>query len=325
MVDLLNITPSAIQDETEHTAAVGNVENTNGFHTNEDAEIVNEMTDNVTLSEDDSPPKRIQLQTPVFLKPAPKSTWKPIATENQKRATQLGIESIFPNICFYFLRDDCVEGDQCYDSHEMPSNDDVGQKLAECGSANAAKLFRIIIARIPKLVHQYFHTFVNFLADHQLKDDLNDTITICERQSDEKIRTKFFQQLVQAFIRSGETYSTTMVWIYWNLEKANDDVILDTLLRINLVEGTSVSEFLSPFRSLNECRYHFNEHIVKRLLFLCVQSENALPKDSLEEFARLIFEILKNNFHVQKKLDKDIYDRYMKLYGRIRKQRLNLV
>lgn len=321
MVDLLNEVRCTAQDAL---TATQNGENINGLHTVENNEIepIQAIEDEVNAGDTDnrSSPKQFKLETPAFLKPKPKAIWK---TENEipKRVDKLGIESIFPNICLHFLRDDCVEGENCYDTHELPSNADICQKLDECGTENAAKLFRIIIARNSKLLHQYFQTFVDYFGEHKRKDYLIETICICERQLDEKCRLTFFQQLVRAFIRSGETYTTAMVWIFFNLGNADNNT-LDILLNINLIDGINVSDFLSVFRTLNDYRYRFNVHIVNRLIFLCTESKYALDDKILLEFTQLICIILKSNHNsgVHRTLNKDYYKQYLQLMVELKKR-----
>ncbi|XP_031629187.1 uncharacterized protein LOC116344674 isoform X2 [Contarinia nasturtii] len=243
--------------------------------------------------------KRIKLQMPTFLKPKSVATWKSIAVDDPERAKRLGIESICPNICLYFLHDACVEGDNCYNSHELPSDVDVLQHFKACGTTDTGKLLRVIIARCPKLLYTYFRVFVDYFADHQMKE-----------------------HLIRAFIRSGETYESAMEAILFNLKYIDRDTI-DILLNMNLIEGISVSDFLNVFRSLNRHRYRFNEHIINRLMYLCTQSEDVLDTDTLSDFTQLIFHIIKTNRHVQSVLNKNDYRKYIQLYNRYRSHSRN--
>lgn len=265
----------------------------------------------------ESPNKILKLQTPKFIKPKPLACWQPVAVENCNRSAKLGIETICPDICFFFLHDECVEGEHCYNSHELPEPSIVRQRLIGCGAENASKLFRIIVARCPKLLHPYFCVFVNIFAELRLTAHLIATICICERERNREKRFELFQQLIQAFIKCGETYKSAMETILYNAETMNQDTV-DTLLNMNLVTGIGVSDFLGVFQSLNKHRFIFNEPIIDRLMFLCTHSEDALPTDKLTDFARLIFDILKSNKHVLRTLNKIYYHNYIQLYERYR-------
>lgn len=265
----------------------------------------------------ESPNQILKLQTPIFIKPKPLACWQPAAVENSDRSTKLGIETICPDICFFFLHDECVEGEHCYNSHELPEPGIVRQRLIDCGGENAAQLFRVIVARCPKLLHPYFCVFVDIFAELQLTHHLIRTICICEREQSKDKRFELFQQLIQAFIKCGETYTSAMETILTNAETMNQDTV-DTLLNMNLVTGVGVSDFLGVFQSLNRHKFTFNEPIINRLMFLCTHSENALSTDKLTDFARLIFDILKNNKRVLKTLNKIYYNNYIQLYERYR-------
>lgn len=318
MLDTSDIIRISIQNDM----VVDNVTAKENDENDIDDEISSETLHNVDDSDDavnEPPNKHLKLQMPAFMQPKAPVTWKTVTVENPERATKLGIETICPNICMFFLHDDCVEGAHCYNLHELPSDDIVRQRLIECGFENMAKLFHVMIARCPKLLQQYFHLFIDIFAEHQLKNDLIDTICICERERNKDKRFTLFQQLIQAFIKCGETYKTTMEIILFNVENV-DQGMVDTLLNMNLVDGIDVNDFLGVFESLNKHRYAFNEHIINRLMFLCTHSVNALPTNNLRKLARLIFDILKRNIHVQKSLNKIDYNSYKQLINRYRNQ-----
>lgn len=300
-----------IVDYDEDTDFNGDDDGSTEDNNNEAAEV-----DDVV---DESPNKILKLHTPKFIKPKPMACWQPVAVEISDRPIKLGIETICPNICFFFLHDECVEGEKCYNSHELPEPGIVRQRLIDCGGDNAAKLIRVIIARCPKLLHPYFCVFVDFFAELQLKTHLIGTICICERERNRDKRFELFQQLIHAFIKCGETYKTAMETILYNAETMNQDTV-DTLLNMNLVTGIGVTDFLGVFQTLNGRRFIFNEPIIDRLIFLCTHSENALPTDKLTEFTRLIFEILKNNKHALRTMNKTYYHNYVQLFERCRNQ-----
>lgn len=322
-----NLRISIQNDMVDSVTAIENGEN----QTDED-EILNENlhnADDIQNIDDDNdddddamePPsnKLLKLAMPEFIQPKPIASWKVVTVDDPKRNTKLGIETICPNVCHFFLHDDCIEGKHCYNSHELPTDDMVRQRLIECGVENTDKLFRVIIARCPKLLQRYFQVFVDIFAEHHSKEYLISTICICERECNKDKRFDLFQQLIKAFIKCGETYKTAMETILFNVENMGQDMV-NTLLNMNLVDGIGVSDFLAVFRSLNNHRYVFNKHIINRLMYLCTQSEDALPTEKLIEFSKLIFSILKNNkqVHQNKSLDQTYYKSYTSLYNRYR-------
>lgn len=291
----------------------------NGVNTNgADDESMDVESDTIWMDERNQPPiNRTKLQTPTFvLKKLPaRDVWQTIEKSTSIN-TKLGIETICPNVCFHFLRDECVEGENCYYSHEFPDDTNVSQALITCGTENAAKLFHIIVARCPKVLHRFFSTFIAYFVEHNSKTDLIDAIAICERERDNRQFT-LFQHLITGLMSIGETYITSMEIILTNLQYSNSDIV-DTLLNINLVKGVNVSEFLSVFYSLNEKHYPFNRKMIDRLIYICTQSESVCPADQLKEFVRLIFEILRSNkkSDLKNSLNKVWYKRYLLLYQR---------
>lgn len=294
--------------------------NQNGFSPDSSDEHLDDVNiDDVPSRFAPVPIKRTKLDVPAFLQKNPISaTWRPV--DEPKPIKTLGIESICPNICFYFLRDDCVEGENCYYLHELPADSDVSQALAKCGVQDAAKLLTVVFARCPKLLQRYFHVFVTFFANQNAEDELIETIGICERETDKEKQFQYFQQLIRAFIRIGTPYATVMQKIFWQLDYKKQKDVVDTLLNMNLVDGIGVSEFLSVFELLNEQYFPFNAVIINRLMFLCTQSENVLSAEQLVEFVRLIFAILRNNSKkgISRALDQKCYNNYIRLYNRTR-------
>lgn len=315
------------QSEQNDTVDIPNETTVNGEFANGIDDLSDEKSQDfidAKISDPSWETKRIKLDVPAFLQPKPIAAWKSVPVDSSARQKKLGIESICPNICFHFLHDTCVEGENCYSSHQLPADEFIRKRLTECGTENAVKLLRVIIARCPKLLDNFFRLFVDHFADHQLKDDLIGTISICVREQDKTKRFTLFQNLINALMRSGETYKSAMEAILFNLEDIQRDVI-DTLLHMNLVDGIGVSEFLAVFQSLQNHNYRFNEHIINRLMYLCTQSEDALATDKLSVFTRLIFNILKRNVRVQTALDKKYYHDYMQLYNRNRNQIRNQI
>lgn len=327
-----NTTNASDSDEADCLTVMENGEHINGIaDDNSDLAVENPVDHNATIETDADAEenvnhwtnKRIKLQTPAFLKPKPVATWQLIPGDDPERTKRLGIESICPNICLYFLDDSCNEGDYCYNSHELPSDDDIQNRLDD----RSGQLLRVIVARCPKLLYKYFPVFVDYFADNKMKNVLIESISICQREQDKEKKITFFKHLVRAFIRSGETYETAMEAIFFNLGYIDRDTI-DILVNINLVDGISVGEFLSVFRSLKNHRYRFNEHIINRLMLMLresTQTENVdiLNEDILSEFTHLIFLILKSNGHVQSALDRNDYKKFLDLYSRYRNHNRN--
>lgn len=269
------------------------------------------------------PFKRTKLDVPAFLQKKPiQASWQPVLPAAPPKLTKnLGIESICPNICFFFLRDDCIEGENCYHSHKLPPDAEVTLALAECGVENAAKLLTVVLARCPKLLQQYFQVFVTFFADQNAFDELTAAISICERETDKATQFQYFRHLIKAFIQIGQPYATAMETIFWQLDFYKQKDVVDSLLNMSLVDGISVPEFLGVFASLNEQHFPFNAVIINRLMFLCTQSQDNLPADQLAEFVRLIYMILRHNNqkHTARSLDSKCYSDYIGLYNLLRK------
>lgn len=289
--------------------------NQNGNNSND------ENLDTVNYNDEPTEPlpiKRTKFDVPAFLQTQPiHVTWRPV--DDPKPIKNLGIESVCPNICFFFLRDDCIEGENCYYLHELPPDSEVSHALAECGVKDAAKLLSVVIARCPKLLQQYFHVFVTFFAEQNAKQELIDMVEICERETDKEKQFQYFQHLINALIRSGEPYATAMEMIFWQLDYNKQKDVVDTLLNMNLVDGIGVSEFLGVFDSLNKNYFDFDAIIINRLMFLCTQSENILAAKKLGEFVRLICTILRNNKRKKNHtaLDETCYTNYLQLYSRL--------
>lgn len=322
MVDLLTVPRYTSETDNGGTFAPPMVVQNGEISSDENDEIENETAPEMNRNEaaEQPPNKKLKVKMPAFLTPKSNVDWKPLPNENPKRATRLGVESICPEICFNFLRDECVEGDNCYDMHEFASNADVTTKLNECGPAQVAKLFHVIVARNPKLLHRYFQVFIDFFTERQMKDDVIDAVNICERETNKNKRTEFLQYLIQAIIRCGVSYKMAMTKIYFQLDKRYGDTVT-TLLDTNLVDGISVDDFLSVFRTLNEHRFRYTEQIVNRLMYLCIESENALNFAKLDQFVQIIFNILKRNGHVKALLDKNSYNSFFELCIRLRQMR----
>lgn len=312
MVDLLQ---TKQEDSSNSVVTNQNAENASEIDEQDVAVNSNENTDKPLA-------KKLKLQMPTFLKRKLNADWKSLPHEQDRPKqddAKLGIEFICPNICFSFLRDECVEGDSCLDLHEFPSNADIIKKLTECDAAEVLKLLQVIIARNQKLLHHFFRLFVEFFAAKRLKTHLIDALCICERERDKNKQFELLQHLIQALIQSGETYTGAMTTIFQNMDQKNCDII-DSLLNIKLVDGIGVDEFLSVFRSLNDQHYRFNAHIINRLMYLCTQSEDTLNAEVLREFTQIIFNILKQNEHVRTSIDKTFYNCYVELRLRIQKK-----
>lgn len=307
---------SAINGETPtEDVSNGNVSNGDGQNDETSYKLIE-----YTESSQELPHERSKLRVPAFIQRKPASALVEVAVK-PNQSTKLGIESVCPRICFYFLRDECVEGENCYNLHELPSDDDVRQKLIEMGNESAGKLFHTIIARCPKLLQRYFSLFIDFFVEHKSQHDLIRAVAICEREPDPNKRFDLFQYLINAFVREGCTYTTAMQTIFWRLNRNITIDVVNTLLNMNLVDGVGVDEFLNVFCSLQSQRYRFHPLIISRLMYLCTQSQAVLPHDKLDEFARLIFGILRSNEHTRGKLTKDCYESFLEMWNRIFKRR----
>lgn len=288
-------------------------------------DVNDELLDEVSFVDDvaDLPIKRTKLAAPAFMKKQPvRVTWRPIEPPKPV-IDQLGIESICPNICFFFLRDECIEGENCYYSHELPSDTEVRRSLANCGVEDAAKLLTVVIARCAKLLQQYFSAFVTYFAEEKAKAQLIEAIAICQRESNKERQFQYFQQLFKAFIRIDVPYSAVMQIVFWHLDSYNKQKdVVDSLLNMSIVDGIGVSDFLSVFDALDKERFPFHECTINRLMFLCTKSERLLSVELLADFCRLIFKILRKNTRRQlmNGLNKECYENYLDLYRRMRRR-----
>lgn len=215
-------------------------------------------------------PKKPIIRLPPFAAKI-KSKRKPKPEQMPKKADEkcLGIEIIVPNICFPFLRNGCVEGENCYYPHEFPTTDAVYERIVECGPENAATLFHVIVARCPSLLERYYETFVEFFALHLRRLDLIKTIAICERDNSEDNKKKKFRYLVKAFVQSGLSYQLTIRTILTGLNDVNIANIT-VLLDLRIVNGTTLNDLFEVLQALViDTEFIFKPAIGNFLLTVC--------------------------------------------------------
>lgn len=253
--------------------------------------------------------KLIPLKMPRFAIPKkPKSTIEKV----QKR---LGIECIFPGICFPFLNDDCVELGNCYYSHALPSNDDVYERLVKFGAEKMGKLFHTMIARVPCLLNRYFEIFVEFFALHTQRGELMKTIAICERELARSKEDSKFRFLIKSFMQSGLSYETSMQHILLGL--SNTD-ILPMLLNIRMVQGITMKNICNIVEVLvSYPEFVFKPSFTEYLMEICIQTRD-------KDLIPLVMRILRD-FRQISGLDQNVYLSYVRIYAQLNTRPMDMI
>lgn len=216
---------------------------------------------------------------PMQLPTTPTPTPKPIRK-------QLGIESILPNICFPFLRDECVEFERCLDSHEFPSDDEMYERLVKYKPEQMSKLFHIIIARHPNLLNRFFKIFMEYFALHVHRAALVKTIDMCEREPELLQKIEKYRFLIKSFMQSGFTIDDTMTTILKAINDSNGS--LSMVLDPRVMAGVNVGNILNIVKALDATpEYAFNGVIINYLMEICIKTKNADLTSFCAQFAVL--------------------------------------
>lgn len=182
---------------------------------------------------------------------------------------RLGIETIFPNVCFHFLNGHCVDGSDCLDSHTYPQQKDVYAKLQEIGWENAAKLFRAIVSRCRGLLLNYFVVFARFFAGKRQRGPLIDMLAVCEDTRNKIV--PYLGKLMKAFVFSGLTYSQTIAIVLKNHRRITS-LTLSIIFNVDIVGDTSIGDLLKGLELLNtDPEFDFDIVTVNHLLSMSCQ------------------------------------------------------
>lgn len=276
---------------------------------------VDVITDeNETLINDEPPPDnqshpRRTYETPHFV--AHKAL-QPVAGKPSKAkpTERLGIETIFPNACFHYLNDECVEGDNCFYSHMYPEQQQVSAKLYTIGWQNAAKLFRVILARCHVLLEQYFVVFARFFARQGQRGPLLDMLYVCEDPQNNIVH--YMVKLVKAFRITGLDHSQTIVIILKN-QRIKTSQSLSILFDLN-VPGNNVNELCKALNMLNkDDTYLFDVLTINYLLVMsCMVGKIAFMKTIIAIVKKLN---KKRAWSVINSLDANAYQRFLSIYN----------
>lgn len=153
----------------------------------------------------------------------------------ENKPERLGVETIFPNVCFHFLNGHCVEGDGCLYSHRYPSSKYVTAKLYAIIWENPTKLFRAIVARCQGLLLVYFVDFARFFAKECQRASLIDMLAIYENPQNRMVPT--LRKLMKAFVLSGLTYGQTIAVVLKN-HRRKATMTLSIIFNTDIVRGT---------------------------------------------------------------------------------------
>lgn len=195
--------------------------------------------------------------------------------EDTSRQNRLGVETIFPNACFQFMNEGCVEGERCFELHEYPTNDFVHEQLVKIGPELAAKLFHVVIRRNFNLLERYFCTFVDFFAAHGQQDELISTIEVLKhpKLARNNRLTTHFVELFTAFTNCGCSNGTAIGIIIINLRNPTQ-VVVDSLINFNLRNLVSDDDFALVLKELMKNKYKFNAFMVNRIMSYSLQKAN---------------------------------------------------
>lgn len=182
---------------------------------------------------------------------------------------RLGVETIFPNVCFHFLNGHCVNGSDCLDSHKYPQQKDVYAKLQEIGWENAAKLFRAIVSRCRGLLLNYFVVFARFFAGKRQRGPLIDMLAVCEDTRNKIV--PYIGKLMKAFVFSGLTYSQTIAIVLKHHRRITT-LTLSIIFNTDIVGDTSIGDLLKGLELLNiDPEFDFDIVTINHLLAMCCQ------------------------------------------------------
>lgn len=248
--------------------------------------------------------ERIKFKLPAFVLGSRKAVTIP-EKPNEER---LGIESIFPNVCFHFLQNECIY-DNCLDSHTYPENEEVYTKLCGLGPAKSIQLFNVIVARCPNL-HRYCETFVEYFAVNKQTNQLIKMIDFCEDPNNYMLI--LFQNIIKAFIQSGLSYKETIKTIL-KQHKRISRASLTIIFNWRAIENATISGLIEAIDSLSSDRdFEFDPAIMNRLLDISIQVKNVkLIETTVKIFNHLMSH--SKTFRLQL-IDQNLFCEFFKVY-----------
>lgn len=199
---------------------------------------------------------------------------------------RLGVETIFPNVCFHFLNGHCIDDNNCLDSHTYPQQDDVFAKLQAIGWEKAAKLFRVIVPRCRGLLKNYFIVFAKFFAIKRQRGPLLDMLAVCEDPRHKIV--EYLAKLIKAFMHTGLTYSQTIAIVLKHHRRVSS-LTLKIIFNTDIVGDTSIADVLKGLELLNaDPEFDFNIATINYLLVLSYEiGSPAIVRTMIKIFDRL--------------------------------------
>lgn len=247
------------------------------------------IDDNSNISADGHFKEPLQLlwKRPKVLLPEFMRTKCATTIKEDPRKQRLGIETIFPDVCFHFLQGECVYDDDCIDIHTLPTSNEIRERLNGLDVVKASQLFNVIVMRCKILVYNGLEAFADYFATQRYQNGLIKMIYFVE---DERYNiTSHFKTLIRAFIQSGFTYTETLKTILLYHTKQTKQS-LSVLFNYSLYEGVQLADFLATFMLLTYQRdYLFPIQTINALLMMCNYSNNIL------QFAQVIDVVFQHN------------------------------
>lgn len=224
----------------------------------------------------------------------------------EDRSTYLGVETILPGICFYFLNEECVE-ERCLQSHELPHSEDIFGKLCEIGCGKSAELFRVIIVRCPMLRYKYTTTFIRFFSAKKMIYEMINIIEFCEDPSFKMISVMDY--LVKEFMSMGMSYSEAVTLIIKNQKRRTNQtysMLIDRMKFRDVNESQVIAIITSLF---DDSAFHFDKETIDFFLNLACQLKG---NNLIGKMCEILQKVQYNN-QIVGHLDETIFIEFMSL------------
>lgn len=228
---------------------------------------------------------------------------------------RLGIETIFPNVCFHFLNGRCIDGADCLYSHKYPEQKDVYTKLQAIGWENAAKLFRAIVSRCRGLLINYFLVFARYFASKRQRGPLLDMLAVCEDPHNKIV--EYLGKLMKAFVFSGLSYSQSVALVLKNHRRITN-LTLSIIFSTDIVSDLSVNDILKGLDLLNnDQEFCFDIVTINYLLARCCEIGTIAFVSTMIK----IFDRLKSRCpSIMRGIDQNEFKKFMDIYENCMKQ-----